>query len=291
MSNRFSDEKIDYEYAIMQYHEDMKRLMLEYKYAYTPDTIQEIRCLARRLVKLNNPRNNSNIGVVEEDTLKLFFIESLKLLENKGIVNYYRDVIGRTTVVRDPKLDQNDGRLNQYEDSNGFSTFEIKLPTGKLSFEAELIYGHEMGHVPEIDKPRRSFLEYQEVLPIFYEYLTFVRRYGQKSAMDAFIGERIPMDIEHGKEMKHFCDASARNTYMQQIYARLRVADSYKYLESTDFVLQLIDILEKDKRKVATEIKQVIEGKSTIDVAKDLSIDTEGCKRLLKQYQAYGKRV
>ncbi|MBR4671875.1 MAG: hypothetical protein IKO78_01575 [Bacilli bacterium] len=291
MGNRFSDEKIDYEYAVMKYHEDMKNLMFEYKHAYDHDTIQAIRCLARRLVKLNNPQIKRDAGVIDEETLKLFFIESLKILENNRIVNYYKDVIRRTNISRDSKLDHDDGRLVKNEVSNHFVTFEVILPLGRLTLEDEIIYGHEMGHVPEIEHPRRSFLEYQEVLPIFLEYLVFAKRYGQKSAMDAFIGERIPMDIEHAKEIKYFCDMSERNAYIQQIYARLEAADSYKYLESTDFVLQLVDIFEKDKRKVATEINKVIEGKSFIDVAKDLSIETQGCKRLLKQYQTYGKRV
>ena len=44
MGNRFSDEKIDYEYAVMKYHEDMKNLMFEYKHAYDHDHRSYSRC-------------------------------------------------------------------------------------------------------------------------------------------------------------------------------------------------------------------------------------------------------
>jgi hypothetical protein len=36
---------------------------------------------------------------------------------------------------------------------------------------------------------------------------------------------------------------------------------------------------------VSKEIEKVIKGKSLIDVADDLSIDSTGCKRLLKEYK------
>ena len=37
-------------------------------------------------------------------------------------------------------------------------------------------------------------------------------------------------------------------------------------------------------------MRDIIEGKSLIETATDLSIDTDGCKKVLKYYQQYGKR-
>lgn len=290
MGNIFGDERIDYELAILKYREDMESLGMRYKYSYDSEMLQSINLLARKLVKLKRKANENAQDIVDEDMIKFFFIESLRVLENKGIIDYYKSILKRTEIKRDSSLDFNDGRIVNYEDLDGLTYFDVKLPTGKLTIEDEFIFSHEMGHVPEIDVPRKTFLEYQEVLPIFMEYLLFLKRYGKNLAKDCFIEERITMDVEHSEEIKRFHKACDKNSKIQQLYAKLRLADSFKYLESTEFVLQLIDIFEKDKKKVSKEIEQVIEGKSMIEVASDLSIDTAGCKRLLKEYQNYRKR-
>ena len=71
----------------------------------------------------------------------------------------------------------------------------------------------------------------------------------------------------------------------QRLYFTQQFAEMYSSLESFDYTLQLIDLFENDKKTVTSEMEKFIEGKSLIDIADDLSIDSTECKRLLKEYK------
>ena len=84
--------------------------------------------------------------------------------------------------------------------------------------------------------------------------------------------------------LRFFKKCDIKDETVSLYYTQL-FADDYKFLESLDYTLQLIDIYEKDKKIVIDELENVIRGKSLNDVSSDLNIDTSKCKRLLKEYK------
>lgn len=290
MGNKNDRNKIDRKEALIQYMIDMEIQKYKYKYEYTPEQLHDILLLARTLIKTTYQQQSREDEEISLSIIITYFLESLMALKSDKITDYYKEKLKNITISRDSSLDFNDGRADFSYCFNGENKYEILLPSGKLTFDNEMTYAHEMGHIPELDLPRDSYLEYQEVIPIFMEYLILLRKYGSLNAKDCFIKERIPMDIEHAHNIKYFYKDCNSTLGVPRLYAQQELIDSYKYLESTEFVLNLIDIMSKDKKKVRSELEDYIDGKSLIDTSIDLGIDTSGCKKLLKEYQSIGKR-
>lgn len=285
-----SIEKTDYEYAVIRYLIDMEKMNFSYKYEYTPDQLHDIEVFIRRLVKLEPNYIIQDDSNFSESLIRKFFLDSLRFLKNKNVLKFYQEKNKLVSITNDSTLESDEGLASIDELFSRESKILISLPEDVSLYDGSMIYAHEMGHVPELVVPRDSYLEYQEVLPIFMEYLSALRRYGVLSSKEIFVNERISMDIDHANIMRSKLRQMNRNSQKQRLYARQEFADTYKYLQSTDFVLQLIEIMDKDRAKIGSEIEDIIEGKSLIETATDLSIDTDGCKKVLKYYQQYGKR-
>ena len=290
-NNKYIKERFDMRQAIIDYMTDMEMFQYSYENDYDSDQLHLLEILARRISKINPPQIEPQNGVINEDTIRQCFLLSLRALKNKIILSYFEDMLERTKIVRDSSLESDDGRTD-YGDplEDGRKSYLIYLPEGKLTLKQELTFSHEEGHTPELDIIRDSFLEYQEVLPIFFEYLLELLKYGPNNAKDYFIKDRLSMDIKHAKLMRYYYKDCGSGLDIIKLFSKQELVDSYKYLESTEFVLHLIDIMNKDTKRVSSEIESVLDGKSFIDVAQDLSIETKGCRRLLKEYQGYEKR-
>ena len=142
-----------------------------------------------------------------------------------------------------------------------------------------------MGHIPELNIIRESFFEYNEVLPFFFEYIASLSCYDLESAKKNFLYDNLSSLLEEAYNMlKIFKNCDSNNNVISMYYTQL-YADNYKFFESFDFVLQLIDLYEKDKKTVVEELEKVFKGKSLNDVSNDLEIDPSECKRLLKEYK------
>lgn len=290
-NNIYIKERFDMRQAIIDYMNDMETFQYSYENDYDLDQLHSLEVLARRISKINPPQIEPQNGVVSEDTVRQCFLLSLRALKNKKILSYFEDMLKRTTIVRDRSLESDDGRTdygNPLED--GRNSYLIYLPEGKLTLKQQITFSHEEGHIPELEIIRDSFLEYQEVLPIFFEYLLELLKYGPNNAKDYFIRDRLSVDVKHAKFMRSYYKDCDSGMEILRLFSKQELVDSYKYLESTELVLHLIDIMNKDTKKVSSEIESVLDGKSFIDVAQDLSIDTCGCRKLLKEYQGYEKR-
>ena len=164
--------------------------------------------------------------------------------------------------------------------------YTMFLPKGTLYVSDQLSYSHEIGHIPELDLVRKSYLEYTEALPIFMEYLCELRRHpDKKEALDYFLIERLPMEQSEASDILKIYKNTEHPNELIRLYHQQLFADYYKYLESLEFVLQLIDRMDSDKEAVGKEIEAIIMGKSLIETARSLDIETDGCERTLKEYK------
>ena len=134
--------------------------------------------------------------------------------------------------------------------------FYLNLPVTKLTITNQMGFAHEMGHIPEIDKPRHSYFEYVEALPMFFEYIAALNCYRSNNAKDNFVCERLAMTIDDASSLTKLYKRCEMKNEVQKVYFTQEFADTYKFLESFNYTLQLIDIFEEDKETVTKEIEK-----------------------------------
>ena len=277
--------KSDYMAAVAKTSYDMHQEKLKYKYKYTPYERSLIYDIARKINRYTPVTIEDREKTIDDKQIYERFLSSLKELDSDFVYDYYKKMFSRMKLVRSGKVIEDDAELEYGIDNGRISKSTIFLPTKKLTVTNQIGFAHEMGHIPELFKLRESFFEYNEVLPFFFEYIAALDCYDKKSAKENFALERLSMIIQEAANILYYfklCNSkeNAKSLYYTQLFA-----DNYKFFESFDFVLQLIDIYEKDKKIAVNEIEKVIKGKSLIDVSKDLEIDSSDCKRLLMEYK------
>lgn len=265
---------------------DMKQLDINYKYAYDKCERQEIFKIARKIYRYNLEEVSDLRIKIDENHLFSNFFHSLEFFNSYKIYDYFKDHSERLKLVRSNKVYLDDAELD-YTLSEKPVKFYVHLPKTRLTITNQLGFAHEMGHIPEIDRPRHSFLEYEETLPIFFEYISALYLYND-NAFDNFALERLNMIIDDSAGIQGLYKKCEIKDNVQSLYFKQEFADWYKFFESTDFALQLIDLLDTDKERVVKEVEEIIDGKSLIDVQEDLNIETRGCKRLLMEYKRLG---
>ncbi len=272
--------------GIERFEDDMSYLKLSFKNEYDDYERKNIYQIARKISRVNIPESKSNKEKVKEEVIKPFFLRSLKVFENSFISDYYNEKAKKIKLVRDSNLDEHEANLYFTSGEGRDTRFKIYVPSGQLTVSDQMSYAHEMGHVPEIEKPRSTYIEYTEALPIFMEYIIELRRHKEsQKALDEFLLERLVAEQNEARDlMKIYKQCESKNETVQLYHFQV-FADYYKYLESLDFALQLIDRLNTDKDIVRCEVENVIKGKSMNDVATDLDINTDSLKRLQKEYK------
>ena len=276
----------DYKDGINEFEDNMSSLKLIYKNDYNDRERKNIYQMARKMSRTNLPKSRERDEKVQEKVLRPFFLRSLKVFESSLISDYFSEKSKKIKLIRDSSLGDHEANLYYVASKGRETSFKVYVPTGDLTISDQMSYAHEMGHVPEIEKPRKTYLEYTEALPIFMEYIIENRRYKDSSdALDHFSMERLHAEQEEARDLlKIYKECENKNKIVQQYQFHV-FADYYKYLESLDYTLQLIDLFDEDKDAVTSEIEKVINGKSMNKVAKDLDINTDGCMRLRKEFK------
>lgn len=279
--------KTDFMVLVAKNIHDMKQLQINYKYLYDKKERQEMFKIARKISRFNKINIDESRKPINENKKIIYnnFLSSLEVFNSDIIYSYFEKQLERINYDRPKSVLDDDAEL-EYEIVKGHPTkFYINLPKTKLTLTNQIGFAHEMGHIPEIDLPRKSFLEYNETLPMFLEYIAALSCYDKKSAKDNFVYERLSMIIDDAISLTKLFKRCDSKEEVQRLYFVQEFADTYKFLESFDYTLQLIDLFEKDKDLITREIENIINGKSLISVSEDLSINTNGCKRLLKEYK------
>ncbi len=257
---------------------------LKMKNLYDDEERKEIFRLCRKINRCLIPESKEVNVPIRFDGMSGFTISSLQIFDNKFIIEFFEDKLAKMKIVRNKKIEIGDADLVYYGDVDKPKYYVMNTPCGKLSFIDQLSFSHEFGHIPETDLIRDTYLEHSEALPIFFEYLCELKRHGNHSdALDNFLYEILPIEkLEASNVMKRYKDIES-NIPEYKLLSMQLFADDYKYLESLDYALQLIDIMQDDKKVIGSEIEKIIKGKSMIETAKDFDIETYGCERLLKE--------
>ena len=277
--------KIDFMAYVAKNIHDMKELQLKYKYKYDKSDRQEMYKIARKICRYNKIEVEEVKEKINENEIINTFLSSLEILDNNKIMNFYKNNIDKIKIVRQRCVDDEEAVLEYDVSNKNRPIFRINFPKTSLTMTNQLGFAHEMGHIPEIAFPRRSYLEYSEVFPMFLEYLTALTCFNNEDGKYAFLDERLSMLIDEAISITRLYSKCEIREESQRVYFSQKFAEMYSLIESFDYTLQLIDIFEKDKTAVTGELEKFIKGKSLINIADDLSIESTGCKRLLKEYK------
>lgn len=274
----------EYRKAVAEYDLDLERLCVSYKNDYSDAERRDIFKLCRKISRANIPSCDV-INILTGDGLRSFFLRSLNALENPKIIDYFSDKTNKIKLIRDKRYSYEE-ELSYEKKSGESTTFKLRISPSAPTLGEQMGYSHEIGHIPEIDYPRESFLEYSEALPIFMEYLTLLEQYKDKDkAFDYFLLDRLPMEQEEARDiMKIFKRIENKNETIRLYYTQL-FADYYKYIESLEYAIQLIKMMSSDTRAVADEIEEITNGRSLVKTAENLDIVTDGCINLQKEYK------
>ncbi len=274
----------DFKLEIAKFDLDLKRLNLTFKNSYDESNRKDIFRLCRKITRYDVPTSKDGKIPIKEDSLKGFSIRSLKIFENNFIIDFFEDKVEGIKVVRDKTKATGDAYLEYDKQINGSMHYIMHLPKKDLCVTDQLSYSHELGHIPELDLIRNSYLEYSEGLPIFMEYLSELKRHNDpEDALDYFLFERLPIEQSGARDIMNVYKNIENPNDDIRLYHMQLFADYYKYLESLEFALQLVDRMKDDRKAVGDEIEYVIKGQSMIETAENLSIDTDGCERVIEE--------
>ena len=275
----------DFKQATMEFDMLLDNNKLKYKYDYEGQDPEDIFKLCRKLTRSNIEENKKIYEPVNENSLKPYFIKSIKIFNNQRIVDYFENKFVK--IKRDKNTtDQESGLEIDYDNKRKTEYYKLYLPKGNLFMTNQMGFAHEMGHIPQLEKPREDYLEYSEALPIFMEYLVSLRKNGtHEEALNYFLKERLPMQQEDAKDLLKMFKRLKEKDYYVSLYHKQLFADCYKFIESLEYSLGLIERMNDDKEAVSDEIEKVLKGKSLIKVAENLDIKTDGCERLQKEFK------
>lgn len=240
------------------------------------------------------PINEDEIGICKElsrmhidkyrgepfdlSKVRSIFLGNISILGSKT-KDYYEKRLPKIKIVKTSYL------KNGYAEIYGFpgtqQIYVTNRPFTSLDFVA---VSHELGHVPTIDNPVKSgkeYFEYIEVLSMYFEYIA-CQTLDQKRAKEILL--KIRLEALKSEAMLYL-DAAKKiknnNSYADKMY-ECRKRDSYKYMKSLEFLLQLIEIAEKDQNKVNNLLDEIVLGnKSFREIEQELNINTNSCKKIL----------
>ena len=265
---------------------DMYQLKQKYKYNYDENERHAIFSIARKISRYRSIEIPEASNRINEKNVSKSFISSLEILDNDYIYDFFMKHLDRMEIARKKSIAPDEAILEYTHKQKGVQTeFSMHLPITPLTVINQIGFAHEMGHIPEIDKERESFYEYVEVLPFFFEYLASLESYSPNTAKDNYIKDRLSNLLNEAYNIQKIYRRCNSKKKVEKLYFNQLYAENYRFLESMDYTLQLIDLFEQEKESVTDELEKVIKGKSLIKVASDLSIDPTGCRRLMREYK------
>lgn len=223
------------------------------------------------------------------------FISVIESFGNKELLEYYKEKISSVPIRNTKYLKKSDSCLDIcfLEDHIDFSA--ILMPRGKTRYADIASYSHEMGHIADMenkDKDKVDHYEFSEVLPILLEYFTFIKLLGD-AGETLFYRERLGYEKNAAVVGVSSIDflKSELGSFDEDKYYMYDVAGTNKYLLSSDFAFQFIDLLNKDRAELYRLLSSTLMGeKSVLELGNTLDIDTSGCKRLIKEYEKRMKK-
>ena len=248
------------------------------KYNYDSDKYREL----SRLVSIPIPESYQSSAIEVVNPFLDNLVGLLEKIDDEIIRSFFIKVYSITKFKED-NLPVSECSSKIVVD-NGDYALQVFVP--KREVETNLVHAaimHELAHFSLLYSNKPEFLEYSEVLSMFYEYLM------HKEISD-FFGDKLFIDNRMDMMRKTFSDLEqdlhfARRPELLGInkrFYRLPIAESVSYIDSLEYVLNLKDRRQEDKSYVDKHLGRIIIGEETFgELEKDLDFDVSKHEKIL----------
>ncbi len=278
ITNKFSNYYISYN-KIKK--EVFSKTNLKLKYNYCDINVLE---KVHNVTSINIPKQYTNT----ERKVNSSFIDYLSIIiaemDNEKILEYFEKVL-EISRFNYSEIDM-DESMSRIISKNNELLFDVVLPKRKENTDllsAATI--HELSHFSLfLSKDKKDVYEYSEVLPFFFEYMMYSAIHKEKGK-NKFISNRMKMIEDNINDLETDLFYAMHPNYLginPENY-EYSIASALTYIESFEYVLQLINLKEKDKDIIYDEIGKMLIGESTLErSAKKMDINIDDYKNIYK---------
>ena len=213
---------------------------------------------------------------IEYNNINEMFYDSIKTL-SKDTIDYFNKEVPKIGKVRTEQFDNGEAQLvgNSRKQEVYITANEFK----EIDFVA---YSHEMGHIPTLKRGcTGDFYEYQEVLSIFFEYLSWLK-IDKENAKKLFINQRLNISSEESDNvLNYYFDLEPEGEYREKV-CEYRIRDAYKYILSFEYALKLVELYEKDRDYLIKIINDYLFNyKPFNELERSFNTDIRECNQIL----------
>ena len=143
---------------------------------------------------------------------------------------------------------------------------------------------HEFGHLPTLlNGSNKDYYEYEEVLPIYFEYLA-CKQINSEKAKELLLQIRLEVSSYLAQNYMWFNRLSCNDDHSKIVDINNKKRECFKYIKSLEYVLQLIDVEDEDKSIVNDSIDRIVRNETSFrELESSLGIDTYGSKKILSR--------
>ncbi len=261
---------------------DVCHFKLKYDYGDIK-TINKIEALLENQVQDNKKLIDTEVNKPFYE----YFFEILDEFDSDKIFNLLSAYYFKSEILKDRDRTIADCSSRIDIDVNNNFKYSIKLPDlEKDSSMLYAAYAHELVHFPQLNRKRNyEYMEYSEVLSMFFEYLMY-EKINPGKGKKIFINNRIKQlwDNKYDFENDLFYAKNNHVLELKRDKFALLLASYLSYYEGFEYTLSLIDYTkENNQKKLSDLVYNVLFDESSMkEEAEKLRIDTSKYSKILK---------
>lgn len=254
------------------------------KYDYTS---KEVLNKLDALIENQTSKNKKLIDLEVDRPFYEYFFEILDELDSDKIFNLLSSYYFKAEMKKNKDLSIEDCSSRIERDLNNEYTFMINVPDQEK--DSGMLYAahiHELIHFPQlIRKKNYEYLEYSEVLSMYFEYLMY-EKISKGKGKKIFLNNRVKQlyDFKEDFQTDLYYAKNSEKINLPKNTFSLTLANYMSYYEGLEFVLELIDLYDENKKKIISDMiyKVLFDQSSLMKEANNLKIESSKYSKILK---------
>ena len=258
------------------------KFKLKYDYSSTK-TLDRI----YSLLDFHNNNKKQLIDFEVDQPFHEYFFDVINDFNNKKLFDLMSIYFFKTEILKDKDKTIEDCYSVIHPEKDNDFKYLISMPDQeKDTAMLYASYAHELIHFPQLLRRKNyEFMEYSEVLSMFFEYLMYEKMSNGKGK-EIFINNRIVQLNDNRNDLETDLYYAKNNDILglpRETYSII-LADYLSYYDGLEFVLNLIDYDDvNDKKKISDLLSRVLFDKSSMkNESENLEIETSGYSKILK---------
>ena len=210
--------------------------------------------------------------------------EMLNGIDNPIVKDYFLRMYSLTEFDSSPSVELNCSKSSIIKNGNNLS-FKLALP--EYPYDVNFLFStitRGLAQFYMFYGNCRDYYEYSEVLPIFFEYL-MLQTCDKENGEQDFIDYHLNALNDNLSDLNNDLFFAINDEYLKinRHFYSLCLADTMSYIESFEYVLNLIDRRNEDKEYVDFQVASVLARETSLQkVAQDLDIKVSKYQKIRK---------